>query len=51
MNWDSNHHIEHKRSVVHSLLHREETVVSDTQDVREEVKHVKKVLTVNRYKT
>ena len=45
-NWGSNHHMEHKRSVVHTLLCRAETVVSESEDVEEEVKHVKKVLTV-----
>ena len=49
LNWDSNHHLEHKRSVVHTLLCRAETVMSEPQDVKE-VKHVKKVLTVNGYK-
>ena len=50
LNWDSNHHLEHKRSVAHTLLHRAETVVSEAEDVEEEVKQVKRVLTVNGYK-
>ena len=36
--------------IVHILLHRGETVVSEPEDEEEEVKHVKKVLTVNGYK-
>ena len=35
--------------VVHTLLHRAETVVSEPDDVKE-VKHVKQILTVNGYK-
>ena len=35
---------------VRTLLNRAETVVSEPEDVREEVNHVKKVLTVNGYK-
>ena len=49
LNWDSNHHLEYKRSVVCTLLRRAETVVSESSD-REEVKHVKKTLTANGYK-
>ena len=46
LNWDSNHHLEHKRLVVRTLLHRTETVVSEHEDVKKEVKHVTKMLTV-----
>ena len=35
---------------MHTLLCRAETVVSEPEDVREEVNHIKKVLTVNGYK-
>ena len=42
LNWDSNHYLEHKRSVVCTLLCRAETVVSEPEDVKEEVEHVKK---------
>ena len=50
LNLDSKHQLEHKMLVVHTLLHRAETVVSELDDVREEANHVKKVLTVNGYK-
>ena len=41
LNWDSNHHLEHKRSVVRTLLRRAETVVLEREDVEDEVKHVR----------
>ena len=43
MNWDSNHYLEHKRSVAWTLLWRAETVVSEPEDVKEEVNHIKSV--------
>ena len=36
--WDSNHHLEHKRPVVHTLICRAETVVSEPEDIAEGVK-------------
>ena len=50
LNFESNHHLEHKRSVVRSLLDRANTLVSDPIDRAKEVTHVKKVLTANGYK-
>ena len=47
LNWDSTHHLEHKRSLVRTLLKRDEAVVSDPSDREEEVRHVKKGLSVN----
>ena len=45
LNWDANQHLGHKRSVVCILLCRDAKVVSEMEDVKEEVKHMKKVLT------
>ena len=47
LNWESNHYLEHKQSVVRTLLRRAEKVVSREEDRKTEVKHVKKVLKVN----
>ena len=46
LNWHSNHHLEHKRSVVCTLLCRAEIVVLEQDDMKEAMKHV----TVNKYK-
>ena len=37
LDWKSNHHLEHKRFVVRTLLRRAETVVFDLSDCEEEV--------------
>ena len=42
LNWDSNHRQKHKRSVVSTVLCRTERVVLGPEDVKEEVKHVKR---------
>ena len=49
LNWDSNHHLDHKRSVVRTLYNRVETHVSDTEDRVKEIDHIQKVLRVNGY--
>ena len=48
--WDSNHHLDHNKSVVCMLLRRVEMVVSEQSDREDEVKHIKKALTRNVYK-
>ena len=50
LNWDCNHHLEHKTSVVRTLLRRAETVISHLSDREGEVRHMNKALSANRYK-
>ena len=50
LNWHSNHHLDHKRSVVRSLLNRAETLVSDPSDREKEIEHIKNALRANGYK-
>ena len=49
LNWASNHHLSHKRSVVRTLLHRVDQVVSEPEDRTKEITHVKGALKDNEY--
>ena len=49
LNFQSNHHLSHKRSVVRTLLHRADLVVSEEVDRRAEKHHVRATLADNGY--
>ena len=50
LNFTSNHHLQHKRSVVRSLLHRANEIISNEEEKQKEIKNIQQVLKANAYK-
>ena len=49
LNWNSNHTLDHKRSVVRTLLRRADKIVTSPDDKKAEIEHVTKALAANGY--
>ena len=49
LKFHSNHHLQHKRAVVNTLLLRAKTLVSEEHDRVHEIQHVKQALKTNNY--
>ena len=49
LQFQSHQPMEHKMGVIRTLTHRADTIISDPQDKEQEIKHLKKVLSVAGY--
>ena len=49
LNFHSNHHLQHKRAVVNTLMLRAQTLVTESDDRTRETQHVKQALKMNNY--
>ena len=49
LNWHSNHPLEHKRSVVRTLMQRVDNIVSSEEDKQDEINHIQQALAANAY--